>query len=125
MERLDRPQRPDRGYRVTLTNATVASLPRGLRHHRVSGFHRRGPSVYRVVAIDVAGNESRPSKPVVVLPSARPPKLPKAIPAWAWRLLDWQAGHAGPRPDAPRIVPDWYWRWAAWQALPFHLRGAS
>jgi hypothetical protein len=115
---------PIAGYRVTLTNAAIAELPRGLRRHRVSGFHRHRPSVYRVVAVDAAGNESRPSKPVVVLPSARPPKLPKAIPAWAWRLLEWQSGRTGPRPDAPRLVPDWYWRWADWQRLPFHLRGS-
>ena len=43
---------------------------------------------------------------------------------WAWRLLEWQTGHAGPRPDAPKIVPEWYWRWSAWQTLPFHLRGS-
>jgi hypothetical protein len=114
---------PIAGYRVTLTNAPIAELPRGLRRHRVSGFHRHRPSVYRIVAVDAAGNESRPSKPVVVLPSARPQKLPKAVPAWAWRLLEWQSGRAGPRPEAPRIVPDWYWRWADWQRLPFHLRG--
>jgi hypothetical protein len=113
---------PIAGYAVTLTNAAIASLPRGAHRLEVSGFHRHAPSVYRVVAVDAAGNESRPSKPVVVLPSARPQKLPKAIPAWAWRLLRWQAGRAGPRPQAPRIVPGWYWRWAAWQTLPFHLR---
>jgi hypothetical protein len=60
-----------------------------------------------------------------VLPSARPPELPKAIPAWAWKLSAWQrSGRSGDRPKAPKIVPDWYWRWAAWQALPFHLRGS-
>ena len=77
--------------------------------------------MYRVVAFDAAGNESRPSKPVVVLPSARPKKLPKAIPAWAWRLAKWD--HRSPRPEAPKQVPQWFWRWAKWQALPFHLRG--
>jgi hypothetical protein len=117
------PNGPIAGYRVTLTNAPIASLPRGVRRQRVSGFHRHGPSVFRVVALDAAGNESRPSTPVVVLPSARPRTLPEAIPAWAWRLFDWQqAARSGLRPDAPRVVPDWYWRWAAWRALPFRLR---
>jgi hypothetical protein len=113
---------PIAGYRVTLTNAPIWDLPRRIHNQRVGGFHLHGPSVYRVVAIDAAGNESRPSQPVVVLPSARPKKLPKAIPAWAWRLLRWE-DRSTPRPDAPKIVPDWYWRWARWQALPFHLRG--
>jgi hypothetical protein len=117
------PNGPIAGYRLTLAHAPLAALPRGIQRSRVSGFHRHRPSVYRVVAIDVAGNESRPSKPVVVLPSARPRKLPKAIPAWAWRLYKWQqGGRSDPRPDGPRILPDWYWRWAAWEALPFHLR---
>jgi len=112
---------PVAGYRVTLTNAQVAELPRRVHAQRVGDFHRRGPSVYRVVAFDAAGNESRPSKPVVVLPSARPPKLPKAIPGWAWRLAAWD--HHGARPDAPKQVPEWFWRWSKWEALPFHLRG--
>jgi hypothetical protein len=112
---------PVAGYLVTLTNATVAELPRRVHRQRVGDFHPRRPSVYRLVAVDAAGNESRPSKPIVVLPSKRPQKLPKAIPAWAWRLAKWD--HRGPRPRAPKQVPAWYWRWAGWQALPFHLRG--
>ena len=119
------PNGPIAGYQVTLTNRPVASLAPAAHRDRLTGFHRTAPSVYRVVAIDAAGNESEPSKPVVVLPSARPRDLPKAIPAWAWRLFDWQAaGRSGARPTAPRIVPDWYWSWAAWRAVPFHLRGS-
>jgi hypothetical protein len=113
---------PVAGYLVTLTNAPVAELPRRVHGRRVDDFHPRRPSVYRVLAFDAAGNESRPSKPVVVLPSSRPRKLPKAIPAWAWRLAKWD--HRGTRPDAPKQVPEWFWRWAKWQALPFHLRGS-
>jgi hypothetical protein len=116
---------PITGYRVTLTNAPVASVPGGAHRESVSGFHPRAPSVFRVVAVDAAGNESRPSKPVVVLPSARPQDVPKALPAWSWRLYDWlQHGKAGARPDAPRIVPAWFWRWSAWRRLPFHLRAS-
>jgi hypothetical protein len=114
---------PIAAYLVTLTNREVATLPPGKRNDAEQGFHRAAPSVYRVVAVDAAGNESRPSKPVVVLPSKRPEDTPKAIPAWAWRLYDWQqAGKSGSRPQAPKVVPAWYWRWAAWRALPFHLR---
>jgi Rv2525c-like, glycoside hydrolase-like domain len=117
---------PIAGYRVTVTNVPIAALAPGVHHGTVAGFHRHVPSVYRVVAVDVAGNQSRPSKPIVVLPTARPRNLPKAIPAWAWRLLRWQqAGHSAARPAAPRFVPDWYWRWAAWQRLPFHLRRST
>ena len=111
------------GYRITLTNRTIWDLPRRARSQRVGGFHLHGPSVYRVVALDAAGNESRPSQPIVVLPSKRPKKLPKAIPAWAWRLAAWD--HQSARPEAPKQVPEWYWRWARWQALPFHLRGQA
>ena len=114
---------PVTGYLVTLTNRPVATLPAVTRRDDEHTFHRGAPSVYRVVAVDAAGNESRPSKPVVVLPAARPAQTPRAIPAWAWRLAGWQhAGRSGPRPQAPKAVPAWFWRWAAWQALPFRLR---
>jgi hypothetical protein len=117
------PNGPIAGYEVTVTNRPLASLPRSVRSDRLTGFRAGGPTVYRVVAIDAAGNESRPSQPVVVLPSTRPHDLPKTIPAWAWRLFDWQqSGRADARPKAPRAVPDWWWRWYGWRALPFHLR---
>ena len=116
---------PIAGYRVTLTNEPVASSTPGLRHDSVAGFHATGPSVFRVVAVDAAGNESRSSKPIVVLPSNRPASVPKAIPGWAWKLVDWlQASRSGPRPaTAPKAVPAWFWTWSAWRVLPFHLRG--
>ncbi|HZO95950.1 MAG TPA: glycoside hydrolase domain-containing protein [Gaiellaceae bacterium] len=117
---------PVRGYEITLTNRPVASLPAGARRGTVAGFRPKAPSVFRVVALDAAGNASRPSKPVVVLPRARPRDLPKALPRWAWDLFAWQRhGRSGPRPEAaPRVVPTWYWEWSAWRALPFRLRGA-
>jgi len=114
---------PIAAYQVTLTNQPVATTKPGLRHDAVEGFHTTEPSVYRLIAVDAAGNESVPSKPVVVLPSSRPADTPQAIPAWAWRMFDWQeAGKVGPRPQAPKLVPSWYWRWSAWRALPFRLR---
>ena len=109
-------------YEVTLTNRPLLTVT-GKPAAAVRSFHRTAPSVYRVVAIDDAGNESVASKPVVVLPTRRPAKLPKAIPRWAFALFVWQqAGKPKPRPDAPRIVPAWYWQWAAWRATPFHIR---
>ena len=109
-------------YRVTLTNRPLLSVT-GATAASVSSFHRAAPSVYRIVAIDSAGNESEPSKPVVVLPTKRPAKIPKAIPAWAFQLFNWQQqGKQGPRPAAPRIVAAWYWQWSTWRAGPFHIR---
>jgi hypothetical protein len=117
---------PIAGYRVTLANRPVDAVAPNERGDRVTGFARGGPSVYRVVAVDAAGNESEPSTPVVVLPSARPTELPAAIPGWAWRLFGWRAaGRQGARPKAPRVVPGWYWGWAAWRAVPFHLRASA
>jgi hypothetical protein len=115
---------PIASYQVTLTNRPVATTSPGMRRDAEQGFHRTGPSVYRVVAVDAAGNESRPSKPIVVLPSKRPADTPKAIPGWAWQLFDWQqAGKTGPRPArAPKFTPSWFWSWSAWRALPFRLR---
>ncbi len=109
-------------YQVTLTNHPVLTVPAATTAF-VSSLHHLGPSVFRVVATDAAGKSSAPSKPLVVLPSKRPKKLPKAIPKWAFALAAWQqSGKAGTRPKAPRIVPDWYWRWEAWYVAPFHFR---
>ncbi len=109
-------------YQVTLTNRPLLSVS-GQTVAALHAFHPAAPSVYRVVATDAAGNTSAPSKPIVVLPTKRPAGLPKALPAWAWRLFAWQqGGKAGPRPAAPRIPPRWYWRWEAWRAFPFHIR---
>ncbi len=109
-------------YQVTLTNQTLLSVT-GQTTAALRAFHPDAPSVYRVLATDAAGNVSAPSKPLVVVPTRRPSKIPKALPAWAWQLFDWQQnGKPGPRPDAPKIVPSWYWRWAAWRAFPFHIR---
>jgi hypothetical protein len=66
---------------------------------------------------------SEPSKPLVLIPSRRPSKLPKALPRWSFDLFNWlQNGKAGTRPHAPRIVPGWFWRWYDWRAAPFHIR---
>jgi hypothetical protein len=100
---------------VTSLSAATATV--------VRSFHPDRPSVYRVIALDAAGNASAPSAPVVVLPAPHPSALPRPLPHWAWQLLDWQQhGRSGARPHAPAPPPAWYWRWAAWRLQPFRLR---
>ena len=109
-------------YQVTLTNHPLLAIP-GQTTAAVARIHHASPSVYRVVATDAAGKVSEPSKPLVLIPSKRPSKLPKALPRWSFDLFNWlQNGKAGTRPHAPRIVPDWFWRWYDWRAAPFHIR---
>ena len=113
---------PAASYQVTLTNKLLLTID-GETTATTRAFHPNAPSVFRVLAADAAGNISQPSKPVVVIPTRRPAKLPKALPAWAWQLFRWQqSGKTGARPAAPKIVPSWYWRWEAWRAFPFHIR---
>jgi hypothetical protein len=109
-------------YQVTLTNKPLLSIP-GQTTAAIPRVHHTAPSVYRVLATDTAGRTSAPSKPLVILPSKRPPKLPKALPSWAWPLFEWQqGGKVGTRPKGPKILPAWYWRWYEWRAAPFHVR---
>jgi hypothetical protein len=108
-------------YQVTVSNHPVLTLPQTTAS--LASLHHTTPSVFRVVATDSAGKVSEPSKPVVVLPSKRPAKLPKLIPRWAFELGAWmESGKAGDRPAAPKVPPRWYWSWYAWYAAPFHLR---
>jgi hypothetical protein len=89
----------------------------------VRAFHPGAQTVYRVRAVDVAGNASVPSRAVVVVPTQRPADVPRALPGWVWGLYDFQR-HKGPRPaTAPRKPPAWYWHWAAWRAAPFRVKG--
>jgi hypothetical protein len=109
-------------YQVTLGNHPLLAIP-GQTTAAVSRIHHIGPSVYRVLATDAAGKTSEPSKPVVLLPTKRPAKIPKALPDWAWNVFEWlQGGRFGDRPKAPRILPAWFWRWYDWRAAPFHVR---
>jgi hypothetical protein len=88
----------------------------------VHTFHASAPTVYRVQAVDAAGNVSTPSRALVVVAANRPTGLPRALPRWAWGLYDFQHGR-GTRPAAaPKKPPAWYWRWAAWRSAPFHLK---
>jgi len=80
-------------------------------------------TVYRVQAVDGAGNAGKPSRPVVVLATPRPPDVPKPLPRWAWQLFTWQQAGSASRPAAaPRKPPVWYWHWSAWRLAPFHIR---
>jgi hypothetical protein len=109
-------------YRVTLGQKPLLSIP-GQTTAAIPRVHHDSPSVYRVVATDAAGKSSEPSKPIVIMPTKRPHKLPRALPDWAWPMFEWmQSGKAGNRPKGPKILPSWYWRWYSWQAAPFHVR---
>ena len=111
-------------YRITLNHATVLTVSGAITKASVARFKNKGWSVFRVVAVDGAGNQAPSAQAVSVVHVNRPQGLPRAIPAWAWRLLDWQShGHKGRRPKAPRQLPDWYWRWAPWQLSPYRLAG--
>jgi hypothetical protein len=114
-------------YNVLLDGTPLVAVQGTQRRATVRAFHPTGQTVYRVEAVDGAGNVGKPSRPLVVVPTAHPAGLPKPLPHWAWGLFTWQRGRApngnGPRPKtAPRKPPSWYWRWAAWRAMPFRVK---
>jgi hypothetical protein len=111
------------GYNVLLDGTAVAKVKPTSRRVTVRNFHGSRQTVYRLQAIDGAGNVSKPTAPVVVKPKPRPAGLPRAIPRWAFALYSWQHTHTGARPKAaPKKPPKWYWTWAGWRATPFRLR---
>ena len=109
-------------YDILLDGVPSAHVAGSQRHVTVRAFHATTQTVYRVRAIDLAGNASISSRAVVVVPAKRPLDLPKALPRWAWALYTWQ--HAGGiRPVlAPKRPPGWYWDWAAWRSSPFKVK---
>ncbi len=110
-------------YNLLRNGSTVAGLPGNARRTAAHGFSAAAPTVFRIQAVDSAGNAGRPSKAVVVVAHKRPRSLPRAIPQWAYALFTWQHGHAGPRPAAaPKRPPAWFWAWAAWRSTPFRIR---
>ena len=113
---------PIASYDVLLDGSPLATVPAAARRAIVHTFHPSVPSVYRVQAVDAAGNVSTPSRALVVVPTKRPTGLPRALPHWAWGLYDAQHGHGARPAKAPKKPPAWYWRWAAWRSAPFHLR---
>ena len=110
-------------YDVLLDGTPSAHVAGSVRRVIVRAFHPNVPTVYRVRAIDSAGNAGVASRAVVVVPAKRPADVPRVVPRWAWALYDSQHGK-GTRPAAaPRKPPAWYWHWAAWRSAPFRLRG--
>ncbi|MFL5955083.1 MAG: DUF1906 domain-containing protein [Gaiellaceae bacterium] len=109
-------------YDVLLDGVPSAHVAGTVRRVIVRAFHPAGQTVYRIRAVDLAGNASIASKAVVVVPSNRPTGLPRQLPRWAWELYAWQ--HAsGTRPAAaPRKPPAWYWKWAAWRSAPYRVK---
>jgi hypothetical protein len=108
-------------YQVLLDGTAVSTLAGTKRRVTVRTFHPTGQTVYRVRAIDGSGILGKPSPPVAVVPSHRPPGLPRVLPTWAWDLYTSQHS-GGPRPAAaPKKLPAWYWRWAAWRNTPFRV----
>ena len=108
-------------YQVLLDGTPVQTLKGTSRRAVVRAFHPTGLTVYRVRAVDPAGNLGKVSRPVAVVPRSRPAGVPKALPRWAWSLFAWQHGQ-GPRPAvAPKKLPAWYWSWASWRLAPFRL----
>jgi Domain of unknown function (DUF1906) len=109
-------------YDILLDGVPSAHVAGNVHRVTVRAFHAAGPTVYRVRAIDLAGNASVSSRAIVVVPSKRPIDVPHALPRWAWTLYTWQ--HAGgTRPAAaPKKTPAWYWHWAGWRSAPFKLR---
>lgn len=109
-------------YDVLLDGVPSAHVDGTSRRVIVRAFHPTGQTVYRIRAVDLAGNLSVPSKAVVIVPTARPTDVPKPLPRWAWGLYTWQHV-SGIRPAAaPRKPPAWYWHWAAWRAAPFRVK---
>jgi hypothetical protein len=109
-------------YDVLFDGSPVASTPGGTRRAIVHAFHPATQTVYRVRAVDAAGNAGVASRPIVVQPTKRPKDLPRALPRWAWDTYTAQRNGRERPAAAPKKLPAWYWSWAAWRAAPFHLR---
>jgi hypothetical protein len=109
-------------YTILRNGTPIESVAPPARRATIRKYGAGRQTVYRIAAADAAGNTSAPSRPVVVLAKARPAKIPRAIPHWAFGLYAYQHGH-GKRPKtAPKRPPGWYWTWVGWHALPYRLR---
>ena len=109
-------------YEILRGGSPVASVSGGSTSAAVRSLDPSGRSVFRVVAVDAAGNLSIPSGALLVVRRNRPADSPAAIPAWAWHLLDWQRhGRSGSHPLTPRPLPAWYWHWASWELQPYRI----
>ncbi len=111
-------------YQVTLNGAPIQTLAGTATSASLNKFKKKGRSIYRVRAIDAAGNKSPLSSYIKVVSRPRPRALPHATPNWAWRMLAWlEKGRKGKRPTAPRPLPGWFWHWASWKLSPHRIVG--
>ncbi|HMB79203.1 MAG TPA: hypothetical protein VKI43_04025, partial [Vicinamibacterales bacterium] len=109
-------------YDILLDGSPLITVSGRSRRAVVRAFHPAAQTVYRVRAVDSAGNEGKPSRAIVAVPTKRPADVPKLVPRWAFGLYQSQHG-SGSRPAVtPRKLPAWYWHWAAWRLAPFHLK---
>jgi hypothetical protein len=109
-------------YDILLDGSPLTTVSGRSRRAVVHAFHPAAQTVYRVRAVDTAGNAGKPSRPIVVVPTKRPADAPKVLPRWAFGLYASQHG-TGNRPGStPKKLPAWYWHWAAWRLAPFHLK---
>jgi hypothetical protein len=109
-------------YEIMLDGTPSAHVDGSARRAIVRAFHPSTQTVYRVRAIDLAGNAGVPSRPVVVVAAKRPADVPRLLPRWTWALYDWQHGKGSRPAGAPARLPAWYWHWAGWRSAPFHVR---
>jgi Rv2525c-like, glycoside hydrolase-like domain len=109
-------------YRILRGGNPVEDVPGSSTTAAVHALDPGGRSVFRIAALDAAGNVSVPSGALLVVRRSRPGGVPRAIPTWAWHLLAWQRhGRTGARPATPRPLPAWYWRWASWELQPYRI----
>jgi hypothetical protein len=109
-------------YRILRGGRPVLSLPGSSTTAIVRSLDPGGRSVFRVVAVDGAGNSSTPSGALLVVRRPRPAGVPAAIPAWAWSLLSrLRNGRVGAHAAAPHPLPRWFWPWASWQLHPYRI----
>jgi hypothetical protein len=109
-------------YEILLDGTPSAKVDGRARRAIVRAFHPAAKTVYRLRAVDLAGNAGVPSRAVVVVAAKRPADVPSVLPRWAWPLYDWQHGKGRRPAAAPSKLPAWYWHWAAWRSTPFRVQ---
>ena len=109
-------------YDVLLDGTPLSTVSGRARRAVVRAFHPAAQTVYRVRAVDAAGNVGKPSPPIVVVPTKRPADVPHQVPRWAFGLYTSQHGGSTRPANTPHKLPAWYWHWAAWRLAPFHLK---
>lgn len=112
-------------YEIVRGKAIVAKVPGSRTAAGFSVARLTRTSVYKVLAVDPAGNVGRLSPGIKVVVARRPKGVPARIPAWAQRLRAWQAASKsvrGKRPKTPSPLPRWYGSWSKWVATRLAIR---